>query len=139
MSPELEHVWSAVLDRLTDPELASDDNPALSRQQQAWLRLVQPIAVVNGSRIATLPNVPTFAEAGAVQFDYNAWFGLFAPLKTPKPVVDKIAGATRQILETPEIKKYLAQQGADSAFIGSDAFDKIVKADAERYGKLLVN
>ena len=100
---------------------------------------VRPIAVVNGSRIATLPNVPTFAEAGAVQFDYNAWFGLFAPLKTPKPVVDKIAGATRQILETPEIKKYLAQQGADSAFIGSDAFDKIVKADAERYGKLLVN
>lgn len=99
---------------------------------------VRAIAVVSGSRIAMLPNLPTFAEAGA-PFDYNAWFGLFAPLKTPKPIVDKIAEAIRQILETAEIKKYLAQQGADAAFIGSDAFDKIVKADAERYGKLLVN
>ena len=56
MSPELEHVWSAVLDRLTDPELASDDNPALSRQQQAWLRLVQPIAVVNGFAMLAAPS-----------------------------------------------------------------------------------
>lgn len=100
---------------------------------------VRPIAVVNGHRVATLPNVPTFSEAGAPQFDYNAWFGLFAPLKTPKPIVGKIAEATRQILETPEIKKYLAQQGADAAFVESDKFDALVKADAERYGKLLVN
>lgn len=56
MSPELEHVWSAVLDRLTDPDLASDDNPALSRQQQAWLRLVQPIAVVNGFAMLAAPS-----------------------------------------------------------------------------------
>jgi tripartite-type tricarboxylate transporter receptor subunit TctC len=100
---------------------------------------VRPIAVVNGSRVPTLPNVPTFSEAGAVQFNYNAWFGLFAALKTPKPIVDRIAEATRQVLETPEVKKYLAQQGADAVFVGADAFDKLVKADAERYGKLLVN
>jgi tripartite-type tricarboxylate transporter receptor subunit TctC len=100
---------------------------------------VRAIAVVNSSRIATLPNLPTFAEAGAPEFDYNAWFGLFAPLKTPKPIVDKIADATKQVLETPEIRKYLAQQGADAAFIASEKFDALVKADAERYGKLLVN
>ncbi|MDZ4235387.1 MAG: DnaA/Hda family protein, partial [Dietzia sp.] len=56
MSPDLEHVWSAVLDKLTDPSLASDDNPALSRQQQAWLRLVQPIAVVNGFAMLAAPS-----------------------------------------------------------------------------------
>ena len=56
MSPELEHVWSAVLDKLTDPALASDDNPVLSRQQQAWLRLVQPIAVVNGFAMLAAPS-----------------------------------------------------------------------------------
>jgi tripartite-type tricarboxylate transporter receptor subunit TctC len=100
---------------------------------------VRAIAVVNSRRITTLPNLPTFAEAGAPEFEYNGWFGLFAPLKTPKPIVDKIAEATRQILETAEIKKYLAQQGADAAFIASDKFDALVKADAERYGKLLVN
>ena len=56
MSPELEHVWSAVLDKLTDPALASDDNPLLTRQQQAWLRLVQPIAVVNGFAMLAAPS-----------------------------------------------------------------------------------
>src|SRR5699024_12744839 len=40
----------------TDPARADDDNPALSRQQQAWLRLVQPIAVVNGFSILTAPS-----------------------------------------------------------------------------------
>jgi tripartite-type tricarboxylate transporter receptor subunit TctC len=100
---------------------------------------VRAIAVVNGSRIPTLPNVPTVAEAGALEFNYNAWFGLFAPLKTPKAIVDKIAQGTKQVLETPEIVTRLAQQGANSAFIAADAFDELVKADAARYGKLLTN
>ena len=99
---------------------------------------VRPIAVVSASRVPTLPNVPTFREAGGLEFNYNAWFGLFAPLKTPKPVVDRIAESTKQILETPEVK-HLAQQGANAAFIGAGAFDAQVKADAERYGKLLTN
>ena len=62
MSPELEHVWSAVLDKLTDPALASDDNPVLSRQQQAWLRLVQPIAVVNGFAMLAAPTSSRSSE-----------------------------------------------------------------------------
>jgi len=100
---------------------------------------VRPIAVVSASRVPTLPNVPTFREAGGLEFNYNAWFGLFAPLKTPKPVVDRIAESTKQVLETPEVIMHLAQQGANAAFIGAGAFDAQVKADAERYGKLLTN
>jgi tripartite-type tricarboxylate transporter receptor subunit TctC len=100
---------------------------------------VRAIAVVNGSRIPTLPNVPTVAEAGALEFSYNAWFGLFAPLKTPKAIVDKIAQGTKQVLETPDVVTRLAQQGANAGFIAADAFDQLVKADAVRYGKLLTN
>jgi tripartite-type tricarboxylate transporter receptor subunit TctC len=100
---------------------------------------VRAIAVVNGSRIPTLPNVPTVAEAGVLEFNYNAWFGLFAPLKTPKAIVDKIAQGTQQVLETPDVVTRLAQQGANVAFIAADAFDQLVKADAVRYGKLLTN
>jgi tripartite-type tricarboxylate transporter receptor subunit TctC len=79
------------------------------------------------------------ATSGGQEFNYNAWFGLFAPLKTPKPVVDRIAESTKQVLETPEVIMHLAQQGANAAFIGAGAFDAQVKADAERYGKLLTN
>jgi tripartite-type tricarboxylate transporter receptor subunit TctC len=100
---------------------------------------LRAIAVVNRSRIATLPNVPAFAETGAPEFNYNAWFGLFAQRGTPKAIVEKIAEGTKQILETPEIRTRLAQQGADAAFIGPDAFDAQVRADAARYARLLAN
>jgi len=56
VSPDLEHVWGSVLDSLTDPSRADDDNPVLTRQQQAWLRLVQPIAVVNGFAMLAAPS-----------------------------------------------------------------------------------
>jgi tripartite-type tricarboxylate transporter receptor subunit TctC len=100
---------------------------------------LRAIAVVNRSRISTLPNVPAFAETGAPEFNYNAWFGLFAQRNTPKAVVEKIAEGTRQILETPEIRTRLALQGADAEFIGPDAFDARVQADAARYARLLAN
>jgi len=100
---------------------------------------VKAIAVVSGSRIAKLPNVPTFRESGAPEFDYNAWFGLFAQRDTPKAIVDKIADGTKQVLETPEIKMRLAQQGMDAAFIAPEAFDRLVRTDAERYGRMLTN
>jgi tripartite-type tricarboxylate transporter receptor subunit TctC len=100
---------------------------------------VRAIAVVNASRIPTMPNVPTVAEAGAPEFNYNAWFGLFAPRTTPKAIVDKIAQGAKQVLETPDIVTRLAQQGANASFIAADAFDELVKADAARYGKLLTN
>ncbi len=56
VSPDLAQVWDVVLDKLTDPAWADDDNPVLTRQQQAWLRLVQPIAVVNGFAMLAAPS-----------------------------------------------------------------------------------
>ena len=98
---------------------------------------LRPIAVVSRSRISTLPNVPTVGEAGLPEFTYDAWFGLFAPTKTPQPVIDKIGWETKKILESPEVKMRLSQQGVEIAFAPSDRFDELVKTDAARYGKLL--
>ena len=56
MSPDLEKVWNSVLQELTDPDRSDDDHPVLTRQQQAWLRLVQPIAVTNGFAMLAAPS-----------------------------------------------------------------------------------
>ena len=98
---------------------------------------LRAIAVVSRNRIAALPNIPTVAEAGLPEFTYDAWFGLFAPTKTPQPVIDKIGRETKKILESPEVKMRLSQQGVEIAFAPSDRFDELVKTDAARYGKLL--
>ena len=98
---------------------------------------LRAIAVISPQRIATLPNTPTFAESGLSNFAYNAWFGLFAPTGTPKPSLQVIEQATARILALPDVKSTLAQQGVDVDFMPSEQFDRLVKADAERFGKML--
>ena len=98
---------------------------------------LRAIAVISPQRIATLPNTPTFAESGLSDFTYNAWFGLFAPTGTPKPSLLAIEQATARILALPDIKSTLAQQGVDVDFAPSEQFDRVVKTDAERFGKML--
>ena len=98
---------------------------------------LRAIAVISPQRIATLPNTPTFAESGLSNFAYNAWFGLFAPTGTPKPSLQAIEQATARVLALPDIKNTLAQQGVDVDFVPSEQFDRVVKTDAERFGKML--
>ena len=54
---------------------------------------VRALAVGSAARLADFPNVPTFAEAGYPQFDFSAWYAVFAPAKTPKDVVTKLSSA----------------------------------------------
>jgi len=98
---------------------------------------LRAIAVISPHRIAALPNTPTFAESGLSNFDYNAWFGLFAPAGTPKPSLQTIEQATASVLALPDIKNTLAKQGIDVDFAPSEKFDRVVKSDAERFGKML--
>jgi tripartite-type tricarboxylate transporter receptor subunit TctC len=70
--------------------------------------------VVNGSRRASaLPEVPTTAESGLDDAEYPIWFGLFAPARTPRDVVDKLNRETLAALNTPKLRDRLAQMGLE--------------------------
>ena len=98
---------------------------------------LRAIAVISTERIATLPNTPTFAEAGLNNFSYHAWFGLFAPAGTPRQSIQSTEQAVAKVLALPEVKASLAQQGVDLDFAPSAKFDAIFKSDAQRFGKML--
>ena len=66
---------------------------------------LRALAVTSKTRVAELPDVPTMMQAGFPHFEVTAWFGLFVPAGTPKPVIDKIYAAVKKSLETPEIKQ----------------------------------
>ena len=72
---------------------------------------LRALAVTGSKRNPSVPDVPTFAEAGYPSFDVNSWFALFVPVATPRPVIDKIAAAVTQVVHSPDISKRFADDG----------------------------
>lgn len=66
---------------------------------------LRALAVTSKNRVAELPDVPTMIQSGFPNFEVTAWFGLFVPAGTPKPVIDRLYVAVKKSLETPEIKQ----------------------------------
>ena len=98
---------------------------------------VKPIAISSAKRSPLLPDVPTFAEAGLPQIESYAWYGMFAPAKTPKDVLHKINAEAIKVMKSPEFQKVLADTGSD--FVGDtpENFGKFVAAEHDRWGKVV--
>jgi len=98
---------------------------------------VKAIAISSAKRSPLLPDVPTFAEAGLPQIESYAWYGFFAPAKTPKPVLAKINAEAIKVMKGPEFQKVLADTGSD--FVGDtpENFAKFVQAEHARWSKVV--
>ncbi len=72
---------------------------------------IKALAVTGEKRFPTLPDVPTFIEAGLPEYQERAWLGVFATGGTPKAIIDKLAAETAKILNTPSVKASLEAQG----------------------------
>jgi tripartite-type tricarboxylate transporter receptor subunit TctC len=98
---------------------------------------VRAIAAATAERIAELPNVPTFREAG-LDFVYDSWFGLMAPAALPRELIEKLHRDTLTVLQTPEIQARMASQAAVVAYDKApEKFAEIVKADTARLADIL--
>ncbi|MGE3987919.1 Bug family tripartite tricarboxylate transporter substrate binding protein [Pseudorhodoplanes sp.] len=106
--------------------------PLLPHIQEGKLRA---IANTNATRIAALPDVPVMKEAGMDDFVVSAWFGVYAPAKTPKEVVTKLNGAILKIINSPQVKKGLLAQGIDPAAGSPEDLRKLNQAELARWSK----
>lgn len=97
---------------------------------------MRAVAVTGTQRMAQLPEVPTFAEAGLPDFVYDAWFGVLMPAATPKTIVAKIAQDIAEAVGAPGMKERFAAQGVELTSSSPATFDSVVRSDAERYAKL---
>jgi tripartite-type tricarboxylate transporter receptor subunit TctC len=98
---------------------------------------VRALAVATERRLAVLPEVPTFAEAGLPGFTVSPWFGLAAPARTPQPVVARLHAATAEALALPAVGGRLAELGAEILGAGPDAFAAFLEAERRRWGPLI--
>jgi tripartite-type tricarboxylate transporter receptor subunit TctC len=98
---------------------------------------LRALALAAPKRSAAIPDVPTFAEAGMPDYQYDAWFGLMAPAKTPAWILKKISDDVASIVQTPEAQKRWDTLGATPVVSTPEQFDATIRSDADRYGKLL--
>jgi tripartite-type tricarboxylate transporter receptor subunit TctC len=95
------------------------------------------IAVGSAQRSRDLPNLPTVAESGIPGFEYTTWYGLHAPAKTPKGIIDKLNSEVVRILKDPETVRELASHGAEASPTTPEAFARFLREDQERWKKVV--
>ncbi|RRH79599.1 tripartite tricarboxylate transporter substrate binding protein [Variovorax beijingensis] len=87
---------------------------------------LQALAVGTAKRSPALPEAPTTVEAGVPGSEYLFWVGLFAPAKTPQPVVDRLQAEVAKIMASPELKERLDKLGAEPFTMPSAQFNKFI-------------
>lgn len=98
---------------------------------------LRAIAIAGENRLPTLPDVPTFAEAGLPEYEFQIWLGVLAPAGTPKEIVDKLAAEIGRILAMPDVKQQLSAQGLDVSYRPPEQFGALVRADLDRFGNVV--
>jgi tripartite-type tricarboxylate transporter receptor subunit TctC len=88
-------------------------------------------------RSPVLPEVPTAAESGYPQLEAETWYGLFAPLGTPQPVIDGVAAAVRDAVKEDSYLKAIAVLGASPVGNTPAEFAARVREDGQRFGDLV--
>ena len=98
---------------------------------------VRALAVTGKERSPLLPNVPTVAESGLPQYDYEVWFGLWAPKNTPKAVVEKVYAEVQKALADPDVKKRIAADAGTPMSMPLADIEPFVKAEIAKWADVI--
>jgi tripartite-type tricarboxylate transporter receptor subunit TctC len=113
---------------------------AASVSQSIEGKLVKGLVVGSTVRLATLPDLPTSAEAGLPEFEAQGWNGLFAPKGTPPEIIARLNAAARTAVESDAVKKRFAELSTVAPDPGEhtpEVLQQLVTRDVAKYHKLL--
>ena len=98
---------------------------------------LKPLAIGGEQRFSTLPQVPTFTEAGLPGFDLRPWQGMLAPAGTPRPIVDRLSAEVGKIVSMPEMKERLHGLGMEPLVSTPEQFAALLQADMAKAAKVI--
>jgi tripartite-type tricarboxylate transporter receptor subunit TctC len=98
---------------------------------------IRVLGIASLQRSPQLPDVPTIHESGVPGFEAVNWFGMFAPAKTPRKIINRLNGALVQTIKTPEMQSQFIKLGADPIGSSVEEFTAFVKRDMEKYEKVV--
>lgn len=93
---------------------------------------LRALAVTSARRTATEPTLPTIAESGLPDYEFNQWFGVLAPAGTPREVVRQLNAALLAIMEMPEVRDRLLGQGLEAVSSTPEQFGAYIKSEMNK-------
>jgi len=109
----------------------------VSAEAQIKSGRVRVIALASPKRQALLPDVPTLAESGIKDAEAIVWFGMAAPLNTPRAIIDKLNRESNRILQMPDVKKRLDELGLEVQGGTPEQFGDFIRNEAARLNMLI--
>jgi tripartite-type tricarboxylate transporter receptor subunit TctC len=98
---------------------------------------LRALAVSSKTRLPSLPQIPTLDESGVPGFEANGWYGIVAPAATPREIVLKLNAEIRRILQTPELRARLDNEGAIPAAGSPEEFAAFIASEIARWREVL--
>ena len=95
------------------------------------------LATTTAQAVSTLPNVPTATTAGVKGFDVSSMFGIAVPAKTPDPVVTKLSGALKTVMDQDAVKETLAAQGAVATYTTPKEAANAIEREVTMWSKVI--
>jgi len=98
---------------------------------------IRALGVTASKRAGMLPDIPTIAEQGLKGFDANNWYGLLAPARTPRRIVEKLNVEVVKVLGMPDIREYLFNRGLDPAPTTPEEFAAYIRSEIVKWAKVV--
>src|SRR5207245_1240051 len=99
---------------------------------------LRALAVTTQRRNPGAPDIPTVAEALDIpNYEVDSWYAMFAPAKTPAAIVTRMQKEIARVIQLPEVKHRLVEQGGDTVGSTPEELDKIVKGELRKWGELV--
>jgi tripartite-type tricarboxylate transporter receptor subunit TctC len=111
--------------------------PAETAMQYVKSGRLKAFAVTSAQRAATLPDLPTIAEAGVPGYAAVGWFGLLVPAATPKALVEQLSRDANTVLDAPEVKRKMLMMGAEPSGDTPAQFARFIHDDQAKWSRLM--
>ena len=98
---------------------------------------LRALGVTSARRSPATPDVPTLMESGVPDYDYSTWYALFVPAGTPRPVIDKLNQAARQVLATDDMQQKFDAQGVEPWSGTAAELGAYLRAETAKWGKVV--
>ena len=99
---------------------------------------LRPLAVTTLKRNPGAPEIPTVAEAlGIADYEVDSWYALFAPAGTPAAIVNRMQRELARVIQLPEVKQKLLEQGGDTVGSAPETLDRVVRSELRKWADLV--